>query len=910
MGSSDEMQNKVVTLRLLMLILVPLLLLLVLQQQVLVVPSSLLLSSSVNVVVQAFAFDVTVPFFGKGSSTNSLNNWPRPLQGTTKFGSTGYCCCCSGSTIGGGATCTGGRRRLSPSFRRVPLASSTKSALSTTTELFSSSSTSTTSTSTTTSDSETMKNDTSNVASASSSHQSTNSTKNDSYRSDNWRLVRQGDDDEHQRRLLAERPVWDDRQYRDALELHGQLMSCTDSYVAPGIQNALNTLDHAYRLYGPESVIVSFNGGKDAVVILHLVRAAHAKYYNDTLASGGSGSSSSSSNTKTVVTRPRAVYFNHPDEFPEVTSFLEQSVEMYDLDMVAFEEGVKFAAGLEILVKMNFATSSSSSSSKTDGSPESSIHDVVLPMAFVLGTRESDPNAHGQDHFSPSSHWMPPFMRVNPILNWNYGHVWHFLRLFRLSYCSLYDQGYTSLGTVKDTVPCPALAVLGGDETVTEESQTQEGDNTTVASASNNLPRFWPAYMLRDWDQERAGRIKKDKDGRKIVSPKPLKSQAKRINEAVSTSSSFVTSSSSKPPSVSGLTTVSNARLLGKANTTSSIDSNDSTRGEGAAVTNGDDLFLDQSLGSEMSDSDGRQKRVGIIVVGDEILKGMTKDTNTNTAAQALRKECIQLARVVVVSDDVDEIAREIRRLRNEVDVVITSGGVGPTHDDVTIKGVAKSLGQELAFHEEMGELLRQKMNTKDDELSRAQVKMATLPTSSKLRYLSEVPDEWPVLQCRNIFVLPGVPEFFEKKIQNVAAYLSSQLERSVAYKIVLSCDEAVIVDVLNECVVNHPQVDFGSYPFVNHPEYKTVVTLEGSLVDVPPPSQVEESMMENSLDLSVTDRKASRNSVFFDRDALIVPKDVRDRSVRLALDELIRKLPNDSILRVENEEEDNPLDN
>eukprot|EP00529_Nitzschia_sp_RCC80_P037945 CAMPEP_0113461540 /NCGR_PEP_ID=MMETSP0014_2-20120614/11599_1 /TAXON_ID=2857 /ORGANISM="Nitzschia sp." /LENGTH=67 /DNA_ID=CAMNT_0000353315 /DNA_START=1 /DNA_END=204 /DNA_ORIENTATION=+ /assembly_acc=CAM_ASM_000159 len=67
---------------------------------------------------------------------------------------------------------------------------------------------------------------------------------------------------------------------------------------------------------------------------------------------------------------------------------------------------------------------------------------------------------------------------------------------------------------------------------------------------------------------------------------------------------------------------------------------------------------------------------------------------------------------------------------------------------------------------------------------------------------------------------------------------------------------------------------------------------------------------MENSLDLSVTDRKASRNSVFFDRDALIIPKDVRDRSVRLALDELIRKLPNDSILRVENEDEDNPLDN
>jgi 3'-phosphoadenosine 5'-phosphosulfate sulfotransferase (PAPS reductase)/FAD synthetase len=63
------------------------------------------------------------------------------------------------------------------------------------------------------------------------------------------------------------------------------------------------------------------------------------------------------------------------------------------------------------------------------------------PMAFVLGTRKGDPNANGQAHFCPSSSWMsgPAFMRVNPILDWDYGHVWHFLRCFRLDYCSLYD---------------------------------------------------------------------------------------------------------------------------------------------------------------------------------------------------------------------------------------------------------------------------------------------------------------------------------------------------------------------------------------------------------------------------------------------------------------------------------------
>jgi FAD synthetase len=385
-------------------------------------------------------------------------------------------------------------------------------------------------------------------------------------------------------------------------------MSCTDSYVSPAIQSALNTLDHAYRLYGPNSVICSFNGGKDAVVILHLLRAAHAKHYNS---------------TGEVPVRPRAVYFNNDDEFEEVRSFLQDSVQSYDLDMVAFEHGVKFAEGLEILVNHNTASATTT---------------TILPMAFVLGTRSSDPNAVGQDHFSPSSHWMPPFMRVNPILHWNYGLVWHFLRLFHLPYCSLYDEGYTSLGTVKDTLPCPALAVNRGDN-----------DNDT-----SNLPKFWPAYMLRDWDQERAGRIAKK--GKGVVVGGDGGGGKK--------GSTSTTSTKPMTRSASGLTTVSNIRLVDVLDQSGKMSENTT-----------EDGYTIQSLGSDECDN-GQAKTVGILVVGDEILKGMTMDTNTNVAAKALRKECVQLGRVVVVPDNVDEIAREIRRMRNEVDVIITSGKI------------------------------------------------------------------------------------------------------------------------------------------------------------------------------------------------------------------------------------------
>jgi hypothetical protein len=172
------------------------------------------------------------------------------------------------------------------------------------------------------------------------------------------------------------------------------------------------------------------------------------------------------------------------------------------------------------------------------------------------------------------------------------------------------------------------------------------------------------------------------------------------------------------------------------------------------------------------------------------------------------------------------------------------------------------------------------------------------LPSNAKLRYLAK--DDWPVLQCRNVFILPGVPEFFAKKIENVAHYLSSQLERSVAYKVVLSVDEPSIVDILNDAVKKHPMVSFGSYPFVSHPEFKTVLTLEGNMVD--PSSHVPSSDESSSV---TPDNFGTRNSALFDRDAFILPKEVRDRNVRIALDDLLRSLPKGSILRVENEDLD-----
>lgn len=644
---------------------------------------------------------------------------------------------------------------------------------------------------------------------------------------ENWKNlpVPELDAFEQYHNTLLVRSAWSADAYSDSLDLYDRFVQCTDAYVAGPIKTALSCLDHAFRLYGPASVICSFNGGKDAIVILHLVRAAYAAYCKQ----------QQNIDNSYITIQPRVIYFDHADEFPEILSFLHEQVRQLDLDMVCFEQGTKFQDGLKVLVDCNCVLDPNTNFS------------VKLPLACVLGTRITDPNAAGQQQFAPSSHFMPPFMRVNPVLDWTYGHVWHFLRLFHIPYCCLYDQGYTSLGTTKDTVPCPALAVVGAHN----------------PSNTGSLPKFWPAYMLRDWDLERAGRIIKQKKASKPVA-------LQTVNNATNPPS--LSSSSS----IGQLSTMSDGRFVSPIIDASSRDDDPCGCDGETPESEGGEASWNTYMGDAIS-----QKTAGLLIIGDEILKGFTPDINTQVAATALRDNNVVLKFVVVVSDVLEDIVGEIRRMQALVDVVITSGGVGGTHDDVTIESVAAALNCGMAQHEEMAQLLLKKMNKAGDSssMSEAQIKMATLPTNAKLRYLSKDPNDWPILQCKNIFILPGIPEFFSKKVRNVAEYLSCQMERLPAYKVVLQVDENSIVPILNQVVENHPNIVFGSYPFVSHPEYQTVITVEGRL--------------------ATANGGGRRNSSICDLEMIDATK-ASDVDVQTALDDLITRLPDGSVLRVD----------
>src|SRR5262245_30573943 len=152
----------------------------------------------------------------------------------------------------------------------------------------------------------------------------------------------------------------------------------------------------------------------------------------------------------------------------------------------------------------------------------------------------------------------------------------------------------------------------------------------------------------------------------------------------------------------------------------------------------------------------------GILIIGNEILTGKIQDENTPYLLRELRKQGVDVPRVVVIPDVVSDIARDVREFSARFDYVLTSGGVGPTHDDLTMDGVAAAFELPLVEHEEMVALLRSALKGKEPNASH--LKMCTLPAGASL---ITTKDLWfPLVQVRNVFVFPGIPRLLQMKFE------------------------------------------------------------------------------------------------------------------------------------------------
>jgi molybdenum cofactor synthesis domain-containing protein len=215
-----------------------------------------------------------------------------------------------------------------------------------------------------------------------------------------------------------------------------------------------------------------------------------------------------------------------------------------------------------------------------------------------------------------------------------------------------------------------------------------------------------------------------------------------------------------------------------------------------------------------------RDKTAAIMVIGNEILSGKIVDTNAAFLTQELHSLGVALRRILVIPDEIDVIAEATRAYQPAFDVVFTSGGVGPTHDDVTIAGIALGLGRPVIRHPFLEEKIRE---FSGDKLNDARLKMADVPEGAELIFEGGL--NFPTVKVENMYLFPGIPELFREKFLAIKSRFA--VDPYFVRVVYSRAMESAIARYLNETLEAFPLLQLGSYPKLSDPEYRVRVTLE-----------------------------------------------------------------------------------
>jgi molybdenum cofactor synthesis domain-containing protein len=213
-----------------------------------------------------------------------------------------------------------------------------------------------------------------------------------------------------------------------------------------------------------------------------------------------------------------------------------------------------------------------------------------------------------------------------------------------------------------------------------------------------------------------------------------------------------------------------------------------------------------------------------IVIIGEEILSGKVEEENARFLVQELRGLGVAVRRIEVLPDIVEEIALSVRTLSARHDHVFTSGGVGPTHDDVTLPAVAAAFGMGVTRRPELAELIRRSMGP---DMHDRELRMADIPEGAQLLY-GDPPDptRWPVVAVHNVYILPGVPTIFRRKFDSLRGLLKAG---PIFSRTLFSREgEGPIAAALDTVVGEFPAVAIGSYPRIDAADHKVKITLDG----------------------------------------------------------------------------------
>jgi molybdenum cofactor synthesis domain-containing protein len=213
-----------------------------------------------------------------------------------------------------------------------------------------------------------------------------------------------------------------------------------------------------------------------------------------------------------------------------------------------------------------------------------------------------------------------------------------------------------------------------------------------------------------------------------------------------------------------------------------------------------------------------------VLVIGDEILSGRTKDKNIGTIADHLTSIGIRLKEVRVVADEEDEIVAALNALRARYDYVFTTGGIGPTHDDITADAVAKAFGVSIDVDERAVALLLERIPRAD--LTPARLRMARIPAGADL--VENSVSKAPGFFIGNVIVMAGVPRIMEAMLAAVTPRLRTG-PKLISRSIDAQIREGDVAPVLTATQKAFPDVQMGSYPYEGDGRYGALLVLRST---------------------------------------------------------------------------------
>ena len=214
---------------------------------------------------------------------------------------------------------------------------------------------------------------------------------------------------------------------------------------------------------------------------------------------------------------------------------------------------------------------------------------------------------------------------------------------------------------------------------------------------------------------------------------------------------------------------------------------------------------------------------IAVLIIGDEILTAQVRETNLAVMLERFTHAGYIVAEARIVRDVREQISAAFRDLSDAYEYVVSAGGIGPTHDDVTLEAAAAAFGAEVAVHPGMNAFLEQIYG---ERMNDAVTRMAKLPVGADVSIRDDI--HWPIIRFRNCFILPGLPLALKEKIECILDLIPRRDAQWVA-RLYLDIGESPIAAELTDLQERHRTVAVGSYPVLGDAEYKTRVTFRGA---------------------------------------------------------------------------------